>query len=158
MFSQVDRSIERSQGGLGIGLALVKGLVEMHGGTVTAESAGPGQGSTFTVSLPTSERAAASPITGPASDEQRSRAGRHSWTGTTSSGRSRAKSVGRWRFMVRMAQNAGAGTCHHVPAPRACRRPNQCGVVSLTVLSGVLPLSCTAVIALSIAGVLAGLG
>jgi signal transduction histidine kinase len=52
MFSQVDRSIERSRGGLGIGLALVKGLVEMHGGTVTAESAGPGRGSTFTVRLP----------------------------------------------------------------------------------------------------------
>ena len=52
MFSQVDRSIERSTGGLGIGLALVKGLVEMHGGTVTAASAGPGKGSTFTVRLP----------------------------------------------------------------------------------------------------------
>jgi len=52
MFSQVDRSIERSTGGLGIGLALVKGLVEMHGGTVKAESAGQGQGSTFTVLLP----------------------------------------------------------------------------------------------------------
>jgi PAS domain S-box-containing protein len=52
MFSQVDRSIERATGGLGIGLALVKGLVEMHGGTVTAESPGSGRGSTFTVRLP----------------------------------------------------------------------------------------------------------
>jgi PAS domain S-box-containing protein len=52
IFSQVDRSIERSTGGLGIGLALVKGLVEMHGGTVEAASPGEGQGSTFTVTLP----------------------------------------------------------------------------------------------------------
>jgi PAS domain S-box-containing protein len=52
LFSQVDRSIERTAGGLGIGLALVKGLVEMHGGTVEAESPGQGQGSTFTVRLP----------------------------------------------------------------------------------------------------------
>jgi PAS domain S-box-containing protein len=50
MFSQVDRSLERSTGGLGIGLALVRGLVEMHGGTVTAES-GAGAGSTFSVHL-----------------------------------------------------------------------------------------------------------
>jgi PAS domain S-box-containing protein len=55
MFSQVDRSIERSKGGLGIGLALVKGLVEMQGGTVVAESAGAGKGSTFTVRLPALE-------------------------------------------------------------------------------------------------------
>jgi PAS domain S-box-containing protein len=52
MFAQVDRPTERSTGGLGIGLALVKGLVEMHGGKVTAESGGQGQGSTFTVTLP----------------------------------------------------------------------------------------------------------
>ena len=52
MFSQVDRSVERSTGGLGIGLALVKALVEMHGGTVTAASPGQDRGSEFTVRLP----------------------------------------------------------------------------------------------------------
>jgi len=52
MFSQVDRSMERSSGGLGIGLALVKGLVEKHDGTVSASSEGQGKGSTFTVKLP----------------------------------------------------------------------------------------------------------
>jgi PAS domain S-box-containing protein len=51
IFSQVDQSLERSQGGRGIGLALVKGLVEMHGGTVEAHSAGPGTGSEFVVHL-----------------------------------------------------------------------------------------------------------
>lgn len=54
MFAQVDRSMERSQGGLGIGLALVRQLVEMHGGTVEADSQGPGAGSKFTVRLPAS--------------------------------------------------------------------------------------------------------
>ena len=52
MFTQVNRTLDSSQGGLGIGLTLVRRLVELHGGTVTAESAGPGQGSTFTVTLP----------------------------------------------------------------------------------------------------------
>ncbi|SFH94499.1 PAS domain-containing protein [Planctomicrobium piriforme] len=52
LFSQVDSSHTRSQGGLGIGLTLVKTLVSMHGGTVQAASAGPGLGSTFTVTLP----------------------------------------------------------------------------------------------------------
>ena len=52
MFTQVTQSIERSQGGLGIGLTLVKRLVELHGGTVEARSAGPGQGSEFVVRLP----------------------------------------------------------------------------------------------------------
>lgn len=52
LFTQVDRSLERSGGGLGIGLSLVKRLVGMHGGTVTAHSEGPGRGSTFVVRLP----------------------------------------------------------------------------------------------------------
>ncbi|HUR28505.1 MAG TPA: ATP-binding protein [Planctomycetota bacterium] len=52
MFRQVDQSLMRAQGGLGIGLTLVKKLVEMHGGSVSAESDGPGRGSCFEVRLP----------------------------------------------------------------------------------------------------------
>src|SRR5213076_2392464 len=52
MFSQAAPALSRSQGGLGIGLSLVKGLVEMHGGSVEAHSAGPNEGSRFTVRLP----------------------------------------------------------------------------------------------------------
>jgi PAS domain S-box-containing protein len=52
MFSQVGSERERSQGGLGIGLSLVRQLVQMHGGSVVGESAGPGAGSRFTVRLP----------------------------------------------------------------------------------------------------------
>jgi PAS domain S-box-containing protein len=52
MFTRIDRSLERSQSGLGIGLTLVKRLVEMHGGSVEARSAGEGQGSEFVVTLP----------------------------------------------------------------------------------------------------------
>ena len=73
MFSQVDTSLERSHGGLGIGLTLVKTLVEMHGGTVEAHSAGLGHGSEFVVRLPIavdaprpapSSRAATAAVTG----------------------------------------------------------------------------------------------
>ncbi|MGH7383907.1 MAG: CHASE3 domain-containing protein [Candidatus Rokuibacteriota bacterium] len=52
LFTQADRSLERRQGGLGIGLTLVRRLVEMHGGRVEATSAGPGLGSEFTIRLP----------------------------------------------------------------------------------------------------------
>lgn len=71
MFSQVDRSIERTSGGLGIGLALVKGLVAKHGGSVSAASEGIGKGSTFTVTLPAISTAVESPT---ASDAQTSAA------------------------------------------------------------------------------------
>jgi len=52
MFTQVDRTLEKTTGGLGIGLSLVKGLVEMHGGTIEAKSKGEGKGSEFVVWLP----------------------------------------------------------------------------------------------------------
>jgi signal transduction histidine kinase len=74
LFSQVDRSLDRSQGGMGIGLTLVRSLLELHGGSVSAASAGLGAGSTFTVRLPLAKATnlpaqdgarAATPIAGP---------------------------------------------------------------------------------------------
>jgi CheY-like chemotaxis protein len=52
IFAQADTSLERTRGGLGLGLALVKGLVRLHGGAVHATSAGPGLGAAFTFDLP----------------------------------------------------------------------------------------------------------
>ena len=52
LFSQADTALERSEGGLGVGLALVRGLMELHGGSVEAHSEGPGRGSEFVVRLP----------------------------------------------------------------------------------------------------------
>jgi PAS domain S-box-containing protein len=57
MFSQVKGTHDRSEGGLGIGLSLSRGLVQLHGGTIEAKSAGPGQGSEFIVRLPRKVRA-----------------------------------------------------------------------------------------------------
>lgn len=59
VFSQADGSLDRSRGGLGVGLSVVKGLVELHGGEVRAESDGPGHGSAFVVRLPLKHEAQA---------------------------------------------------------------------------------------------------
>jgi PAS domain S-box-containing protein len=64
MFSQVDSASARTEGGLGIGLALVKGIVDLHGGTVGAQSAGPGLGSEFIVRLPLAPVDTAGPTPG----------------------------------------------------------------------------------------------
>jgi PAS domain S-box-containing protein len=61
MFAQAEQGLARSQGGLGIGLTLVRRLVEGHGGYAEAHSSGPGQGSTFTIRLPLVQRAEAAP-------------------------------------------------------------------------------------------------
>src|SRR5262249_42183157 len=59
LFAQADHTLERARGGLGIGLTLIRNLVEMHGGTITASSAGLGKGSEFIVRLPVVTNAAA---------------------------------------------------------------------------------------------------
>jgi signal transduction histidine kinase len=61
LFAQAERTLDRAEGGLGIGLTLVKRIVELHGGAVEAASDGPGNGSTFTVRLPTRPTQAAKP-------------------------------------------------------------------------------------------------
>jgi PAS domain S-box-containing protein len=76
MFSQVDRSIERNTGGLGIGLALVKGLAEMHGGSAAAFSDGVGQGATFVVRLPIAKPQSPRPASGEVASSRRSSAPR----------------------------------------------------------------------------------
>ena len=73
LFSQAARTPDRAQGGLGIGLALVRTIVQAHGGTVTAKSAGAGRGSEFNVALP---RAAVAPPRSPPESGERPAAGR----------------------------------------------------------------------------------
>ena len=72
MFAQVDRDARRSQGGLGIGLTLVRSLAEMHGGSVEAHSAGEGQGSEFVVKLPTVAQPIAEPVSPAAAPSSKS--------------------------------------------------------------------------------------
>ena len=73
LFVQGDRGLAREQGGLGIGLTLVKRLAELHGGTATAWSAGVARGSTFTVSFPIAEPPAAAASASAASIQRRRR-------------------------------------------------------------------------------------
>jgi len=65
LFTQGLQSLDRAQGGLGIGLALVRSLVEMHGGTIQVHSEGAGLGSTFTVLLPLGSEVSAAPVASP---------------------------------------------------------------------------------------------
>jgi PAS domain S-box-containing protein len=62
LFAQGERSLARTEGGLGIGLTIVKKLVELHAGSVSASSAGPGMGSTFTVRLPSAKENTVTPV------------------------------------------------------------------------------------------------
>ncbi len=63
IFAQAERSLDRAEGGLGLGLTIVKMLTEMHGGRVNAWSAGLGKGSTFSIHLPAASAPAAGPLT-----------------------------------------------------------------------------------------------
>nr|WP_315261223.1 response regulator [uncultured Duganella sp.] len=65
VFVQGSSTLDRSQGGLGIGLSLVRRLTELHGGSIEAESAGPNRGSTFTLRLPLIEHQAVAPLAPP---------------------------------------------------------------------------------------------
>jgi two-component system CheB/CheR fusion protein len=73
-FAQADRSLDRSRGGLGLGLALVKGMVELHGGQVNVQSDGPGSGARFTIRLPLDQQDAATAE--PSREPQRTITGR----------------------------------------------------------------------------------
>jgi len=105
LFTQVDRATERAPGGLGIGLALVRNLVEMHGGTVSAHSEGKGRGSEFVVRLPRSHAEDAAP-----SNPEVSAAGTHGADdiGRADDGRTGAGSAARGRRILIVDDNRDA--------------------------------------------------
>ncbi|HEX5759211.1 MAG TPA: MEDS domain-containing protein [Thermoanaerobaculia bacterium] len=72
-FTQADHSLERAKGGLGVGLAVVKGLVELHGGEVQARSEGPGRGAQFTLLLPVEPSAPPGTAERPAPQDRQAR-------------------------------------------------------------------------------------
>jgi signal transduction histidine kinase/CheY-like chemotaxis protein len=76
LFVQGEQALDRRSGGLGLGLAIVRTLVQMHGGSVAVASEGVGEGTTFTVRLPLAGRGAAMPIAAPPADTARRREGR----------------------------------------------------------------------------------
>ena len=76
LFSQGSQSLDRARGGLGLGLAIVRSLVQLHGGTVTAHSEGEGRGSEFVVRLPALEAAAGTALPGSAPPPDRRKAPR----------------------------------------------------------------------------------
>ena len=120
LFTQADRSLGRSQGGLGIGLSLVQRLVEMHGGKVEVRSEGPGLGSEFTVRIPLPTIPAPEPPRPPAKS-----AGRPAHSGrvlvvddNVDSARMLAKLLGIWGHDVRTAYTGPGGleaAVAHVP-------------------------------------------
>jgi PAS domain S-box-containing protein len=75
LFVQEKQASDRSSGGLGLGLAIVRSLVQLHGGGVSAHSEGVGQGSAFVITLPLAGRGAESPLPRPAVEETHTRAG-----------------------------------------------------------------------------------
>ena len=87
LFTQVDRSHAQVSGGLGIGLTLVRRLVEMHGGRIEAHSAGPGTRSEFRVHLPLARPPPPNAGASPAAVRRRPRSGAESWSRTTTSTR-----------------------------------------------------------------------
>ena len=111
LFTQADARRPRSQGGLGIGLTLVRRLVEMHGGSVEAHSAGLGRGSEFVVRLPALAEGRRRAGSREGRRERRGRPPGASWSWTTTSTRPTAwpMLLRLWGHEVRVAHDGPAG-------------------------------------------------